>query len=260
MTAMKSSLTVALVAAAVAAAGAGGVKRAGAARHPGRVPAASPLAAWLSPLPFCPLQATEQDPANLSDEEEDRLREAQDPSQRIEVYLQIAQTRLSRFEELRSRPPDARPDAPQDVGVALDRLLGEYIAVDDELKNWIDYQYQRDGDMRRGLRLLLSQGPQQLVKLRSIEQSPDAHFDAYRESLRDAIDDLSDTLDGATTAFSSQEKKFGELKRELQQARRDAKAQAKQEKKLEKEERKLEKKERKAHKQEAEPDDSSDRP
>ena len=86
--------------------------------------------------------------------------------------------------------------------------------MDDELKDWIEYQFGRTSDMRSGLRALLERGPRQLEQLRQVQQSPDAFASDYASSLRDAIDDLSDTLDGAAKALAEQEKKFGELKRE----------------------------------------------
>lgn len=182
-----------------------------------------------------------QKPADLTEEEEDQLREEQDPGERIKLYLALAQARLNKFDDFRHKAAD-----PQDNhGDDLDKLLGEYVALEDELKNWIDYEYQRNDDMRKGLRALLAQGPQQLEKLRQIRQSPDAYASQYRDSLRDAIDNLSDTLDGATKALADQEKKFGELKREEKAAERNAKQRAKEEKKRTKEEEKLRKRERK---------------
>jgi hypothetical protein len=124
----------------------------------------------------------------LSDAEQDKLRDAQDPGERIIVYLDLSQARLDRFETFRQKPVDPQ----YDTGDYLDRVLGDYMDVNEELKNWIDYQYRRDGDMRRGLRVLLERGPQQLATLRHIQQSPDPYAAAYRDSLADAIDQVSD--------------------------------------------------------------------
>src|SRR5439155_38525 len=134
----------------------------------------------------------------LTDDEEDKLREEQDPAKRIELYLAFAQDRLDRFVNFRSKPADPN----YDTGEYLDRLLGEYVAVDDELKDWIEYQYGRSGDMRAGLRALLERGPRQLEQLRQVQQAPDAFARDYASSLRDAIDDLTDTLDGASKALA----------------------------------------------------------
>jgi len=189
------------------------------------------------PLASMPVQKE----AALSDEEEDKLREEQDPGKRIELYLDFAQDRLSQFDQFRQKPADPK----YDTGGYLDKLLGQYIALQDELKNWIQYQYDRRGDMRSGLRALLDRGPRQLEQLQHIQQEPDRFVSDYRDSLRDAIENLTDMLDGATTALNSQVKKFGEIKRQEKVEEQQAKQAAKDEKKRIKEEEKLRKKERK---------------
>ena len=178
-----------------------------------------------------------QKEVSLTVEEEDKIREAHDPAQRIEVYLALAQARLDRFDGFRNKTADPK----YDNGTYLDQLLGQYIMLNDELKNWIDDQYRRNGDMRRGLRALLERGPQQLEQLRRIQQSPDTFAKDYGDSLRAAIDQLTDTLDGATRALADQEKKFAALKREEKAAARLSKERAKEEQKRTKEEKKLRK-------------------
>lgn len=190
---------------------------------------------------LCPAWARSQDRASLSPEEADKVREAQDPGDRIIVYLDIERARLDQFEEVRKKPPDPQ----YDTGDYLDKLLGQYLALNDELKDWIDYQYQRTGDMRKGLRALLDRAPRQLQELKQVQQTPDAYASDYRDTLNDTLADLNDTLNGATKALADQEKKFGELKREEKVEARDAKESVKDEKKREKEERKLRKKESK---------------
>jgi len=146
----------------------------------------------------------------LTEEEADQLRDAQDPSQRIEKYLAFSQVRVERFDDYRNRPPN--PD--YDVPGYLDTQLDEYIRITDALKDWIEDQFDRHNDMRAGLKKVLEMGPHQLEQLRHIEQSSDTYTAGYRKSLSDAIDDFTDALDGATKALSGQTKVFGELKRE----------------------------------------------
>lgn len=197
-------------------------------------------------------QLHEVDPASLTQEEEDRVRDAQDPSERIGVYLELAGERLERFNATRATPPD--PSDPTYRGETLNRLLAQYIALDDELKNWIEDQYDTDHDMRKGLRALINQAPQQLAQLTEDSRTPD-HFNAdYHQDLTDAITDMNDTLNGATRALADQEKKYGALKREEEQDARSAKVAAKDEKKQEKAERKL----RKKQKQQAVPEDEDE--
>jgi hypothetical protein len=185
--------------------------------------------------------AQAQKPDYVSDEEEDKIRDAQEPSERIEVYLTLAQTRLDRIEEFRSKPMDPQ----YDNGAYIDRLLDEYISLTDDLKNWIQDQYDRRGDMRKGLQKVLEVGPKQLNGLRRIQESPDPYAADYAKSLRDAKDDFADALDGATKALGDQVKMFGELKRDEKAEAQAEKERLKEEKKRSKEEEKLRKKERK---------------
>ena len=179
--------------------------------------------------------------ATLTEEEENKLREAQDPAERIEVYLGFSQARLDRFDDFRRKPADPQ----YDNGAYLDQLLDQYIAVNDELKNWIEFQYQRHGDMRRGLRALLKTGPKQLEEFRRIQQSPDTFAAAYGNALRDAIDQLTDLIDGGTKAFGDQGKQLGELQRKEKAAVRLSKERRKEEGKRNKEEKKLRKRQHK---------------
>jgi hypothetical protein len=175
----------------------------------------------------------------LSDDEVDELREAQTPSARIEKYLSFAQTRLTRFDDYRNRPPS--PD--YDIPSYLDTQLDQYIRITDVLKDWIEDHFDRRDDMRAGLKTFLDSGPHQLEQLRHIEQTPDPYAAAYRKSLGDAIDDFTDALDGATKALSEQSKLFGELKREEKADSQTVKDREKEEKTRTKDEEKLRKKE-----------------
>jgi hypothetical protein len=175
----------------------------------------------------------------LSDDEVDQLREAQDPSQRIETYLSFAQVRLARFDDYRNRPPNPDYDIPGYLGTQLD----QYIRITDALKDWIEDHFDRRDDMRAGLKKVLEMGPHQLDQMRHIEQSSDPYAAGYRKSLGDAIDDFTDALDGATKALSEQTKVFGELKREEKVDAQAVKDREKEEKKSAKDEGKLRKKE-----------------
>ena len=197
--------------------------------------------ALLMPLAAPAMTALAQKPDYVSDEEEDKIREAQEPSERIEVYLTLAQSRLDRIEGFRSKPLDPQ----YDNGAYIDRLLDEYISLTDEMKNWIQDQYDRRGDMREGLRKVLEIGPKQLHDLGRIQASPDAYAANYAKSLADAKDDLTDALDGATKALAEQVKMFGELKSDEKANAQSEKDRTKEEKKRSKEEEKLRKKEQK---------------
>ena len=175
----------------------------------------------------------------LTEEEADQLRDAQDPSQRIEKYLAFSQVRLERFDDYRNRP--LNPD--YDVPGYLETQLDQYIRITDTLKEWIEDQFDRHNDMRAGLKRVLEMGPHQLEQLRHIEQSSDPYAAGYRKSLSDAIDDFTDALDGASKALSEQTKVWGDLKREEKVDAQTIKDREKAEKKSAKDEGKLRKKE-----------------
>lgn len=185
--------------------------------------------------------ALAQKPDYVSDAEEEKIRDAQEPSARIEVYLVFTQSRLDRIASFRSKPMDPQ----YDNGAYIDHLLDEYISLTDDLKNWIQDQYDHRGDMRRGLRKALEMGPKQLEDLRRIQDSPDAYAADYAKSLRDARDDFTDTLDGATKALGDQIKTFGEIRENEKEDAKAQKERTKEEKKQSKEEEKLRKKQQK---------------
>lgn len=186
---------------------------------------------------FLPLCALAQNQDYLTSAEVNKLRDAQDPSERIKVYLAFEQDRLSRMEAAIGSNGDTRD--------SFDELLNQYISIDNELKDWIQYQYDHDGDMRKGLRALLDEGPKQLEVLRHFQTSGDAEARADSSSLRDAIADMSDTLDGATQALAAQDKKFPEMKASAKAEERELKMQRKEQEKLNKKERKMRNKQRK---------------
>jgi len=174
----------------------------------------------------------------LTGEEEDKLREAQDPSGRIEVYIDLVQVRLDRLDKYRREPKSSE----YDIEAFLNKQLDEYLSLNEELRNWIDEQAERHGDMRKGLRKLLEIYSKQLEQLRGIQQAPGIYASAYASSLQDAITDASDLLDGATRALSDQQKQFAESKEQEKAATRLSKERLKEEEKRTKEENKLRKK------------------
>jgi hypothetical protein len=175
----------------------------------------------------------------LSEEEQNKVREAQEPSARIEAYLSFAQTRIERIDQFRIKPVDPN----YDVGSYIDKQFDQYIRITDELKNWIEDQFDRRADMRAGLKKFLETGPSQLEHLRQIQQSADPYSADYRKTLADAIDDFNDALDGATKALSEQTKTFGVLKSEEKAAAKGTQEQVKVDKNQVKEDKKLRKKE-----------------
>ena len=184
-----------------------------------------------------PLCARAQNHDFLTSAEVDKLRDAQDPSERVKVYLSFQQDRLGRMEAARESNGDDRDN--------IDDLLNQFISIDNEMKDWIQYQFDHDGDMRKGLRALLDEGPKQLEILRHIQSSPGPGSSDFANSLRDAIADMNDTLDGATQALAVQQKKFPEMAESAKAGSRELKKEQKEQKKLNQKERKMRNRHRK---------------
>jgi hypothetical protein len=147
---------------------------------------------------------------------------------------------------------EASSDSNGDARDRMGDLLDQYISIDNELKDWIQYQYDHEGDMRKGLRALLDDGPKQLEILRHIQSEPGTDAKEYASSLKDAIADMDDTLDGATQALAVQQKKFPEMAENAKADARAMKKERKEQEKLNKEERKM----RNKHRKNQNPDDS----
>jgi len=188
-------------------------------------------------LALAPLGARAQSQDYLTSSEVDKLRNAQDPSERIKVYVSFEQDRLNRMEAARESSGDVRE--------SFDELLSQYISIDNELKDWIDDQYDHEGDMRKGLRTLLDEGPKQLEILRHLQSSPGADAKDSSSSLQDAIADMDDTLDGATKALAAQQKLFPEMQQNAKAEARALKKERKEQEKLNEKERKMRNKQRK---------------
>ena len=170
-----------------------------------------------------------QQGAYLSDDEADELRDAQDSSLRIEVYLKLEESRLDQMDGLRDEPAKLRI------------LLSQFVSINEEMKGWIQDQYDHHGDMRKGLRSLLEHGAQQLELLKQIQKLPGAADAEYASNLHEAIDSVTDGLNGATQALTDQQKMFGVLKREEKADAKATRERIKEEKKRNKEEEKLRK-------------------
>ncbi|HXH50041.1 MAG TPA: hypothetical protein VNM47_11920 [Terriglobia bacterium] len=195
------------------------------------------LAIFLAPAA---LHLLAQDHDSLTPVEVDKLRDAQDPSERIKVFVSFQQDRLGRMAVASESNGDSQDN--------VDDLLNQYISIDNELKDWIQYQFDHDGDMRKGLRVLLDEGPKQLEMLRHMQSSPGAGTGDYSNSLRDAITDMNDTLEGATQALAAQQKKFPEMAESAKTETRELKKERKEQEKLNKKEREMRNRRRKTDK------------
>jgi hypothetical protein len=141
-----------------------------------------------------PAVAQPQHKDYLSDEEADKIRDADTPSLRIKLYLTFAEDRLKKFEYEISRtvPERHRSDI-------LSGLLNGYAGCMDDAADQIDVARDKQMNIRDALKLMQTKGKEFLDLLEKYDKSgPD--LDSYRDPLEDAIDGTKDALSDASEA------------------------------------------------------------
>jgi hypothetical protein len=132
--------------------------------------------------------AQRQRPDYLSEDEADRIREADTPSQRIKLYLSFAEDRLKKFDyELNRKVPEARRSE------VLNSLLNAYSGCVDDGADQIDLAKEKQADIHDALKLMQTKYKAFLDQLQMYDKSG-PEIDTYRDTLEDAIDGTKDAL------------------------------------------------------------------
>ena len=130
----------------------------------------------------------------LSDEEADKIRDADTPSQRIKLYVSFADDRLKKFEyELNRAAPERRR------GEMLNSLLNAYAGCMDDAADQIAVAREKQQGIREALKLIQSKGNEFLAVLEKYQKGGPG-LDTYKDTLDDAIDGTKDALSDAAEA------------------------------------------------------------
>src|SRR5215469_1020092 len=131
----------------------------------------------------------------LTDSEADKIRDANNPSDRIKLYVSYADDRLKKFEyELTRTTPERRR------GEILNGLMNAYSGCVDDAADQIDDAKEKQLNINPSLKLLESKGKQFLAQLEKIDQSPGPEVDSYKGTLQDAIEATKDAISDAQKA------------------------------------------------------------
>jgi hypothetical protein len=121
--------------------------------------------------------------------EEDQLRDAaQDPAERLKLYIVFARTRLTSLEQMRADPKVT--DRAQQTRDRLQNFLDVY----DELNDNIDTFVERKTDLRKPLKAVIEADTEFQAKLRALKSSVDANkseskeYDFLLTNVLDAVD------------------------------------------------------------------------
>jgi hypothetical protein len=151
------------------------------------------IAAWLSlavSISAAPrLRAAQFQPRDyLSDEEADKIRDADTPVARIKLYLSFAEDRLKKFDYELGRTPPQRGRTE-----ILNTLLNGYVGCVDDGADQIAMAREKQMDIRAALKLMHSKYNEFLSQLQKYDKEG-KDLDTYRDTLKDAIEGTQDAL------------------------------------------------------------------
>lgn len=131
----------------------------------------------------------------LTDAEADKIRDANNPSDRIKLYVAFADDHLKKFQyELSRQTPERRRDE------ILNGLLNGYSGCMDDAADQIDDAKEKQLDIHVSLKLLESKGKEFLTQLQKIDEGNGPDFDSYKDTLEDAIQGTKDAISDAQAA------------------------------------------------------------
>lgn len=130
----------------------------------------------------------------LSEEEADKIREADTPAARIMLYVSFAEDRLKKFDyEIHRATPQRRR------AEILNGLLNDYVSCLDDGADQIAMAREKQANIREALKLLRTKGQEFLDALGKYHQSG-PELETYRDTLEDAIEGTKDALSDAAEA------------------------------------------------------------
>ena len=132
----------------------------------------------------------------LSDEESDKIRDTQNPGDRIKLYVSFAEDRLKKFEY-----EQARTVPEMHKGDILNGLLNGYSGCVDDAADEIDEAKNKQLNIHPELKLLESKSKDFLSELEKIQKAKGPNFDDYNDTLQDAIDGTKDAMSDAHDAL-----------------------------------------------------------
>jgi len=152
---------------------------------------------------------TRRDPLNPL--EQDQLRDAaQEPADRLKLYIQFSRARLSSLEQMRADPKTT--DRAQQT---RDRLQ-DFLDVYDELNDNVDTFVERKADLRKPLKAIIEADTEFQAKLRALKSSADANKDEARQYdflLTSVVETVDSSVQDHRQLLTEQEEAFKHKKK-----------------------------------------------
>jgi hypothetical protein len=146
-------------------------------------------------LPVARARVPQEKKDYLTETEADKIRDANNPSDRIKLYVGFADDRLKKFQYELTRTVAERRRAE-----VLNVLMNAYSGCVDDAADQIADAKEKQMDIHASLKLLESKGKEFLEILQKLEQGNGPDFDSYKDNLEDAIQATKDAVADAQKA------------------------------------------------------------
>ena len=135
----------------------------------------------------------------LTDTEIDKVREAQEPADRLKLYLTFAKQRLDQLQSITAK------DRPGRSG-EIRQLLEDYSSIIDAIDTVSTDALGRKADLTTAPALITEGEKKFLAQLQKLQNSAPRDLDMYEFSLKEAIATTSDSIDLANEDVESRTK------------------------------------------------------
>ncbi|HUA85747.1 MAG TPA: hypothetical protein VMB85_17930 [Bryobacteraceae bacterium] len=149
---------------------------------------------WLFLLGVLPL-AAQANRDYLSSDEADQVRMAQDPNDRMKLYLHFAKQRLDQVSQLLEKDKAGR-------SALIHDLLDDYGNIIDAIDTVSDDALQRRLNIDKGTAAVAGAEPELLAKLKKITDSQPKDLSRYQFVLEQAVETTQDSYDLSKTSMS----------------------------------------------------------